>query len=105
MRGTSGKWRPYAHQLVLVIFRYRGTWYRYRHEPTTNPAGRFSLSARVYVSAPFAAVFLGNSTHFATGSARVGVKATGASLAVGLAQLGLLAMRGLWPVQAVVVGR
>lgn len=104
-RSKSGKWRPYAHQPVLVIFKYQGTWYRYKHEPKTNSVGRFSKSVKVYVSAPFAAVYLGNSTHFATGSKHIGVTASGASPAAGLAQLGLVAMRGIWPVLAVVWDR
>ncbi len=63
-----GRWRPFGHQRVLVIFRYHGTWYRYRTEPVTNLTGRFSGRFLVYGSTPFASQYDGDNTHFACAS-------------------------------------
>jgi hypothetical protein len=63
-----GQWLPYGHRHVIVVFRYRGQWYRYRGEPRTNRAGWFSGRFPVYASSPFFAQFNGNKTHFASAS-------------------------------------
>ncbi len=64
-----GKWRPYGHRRILVIFKYRGTWYRYPGEPLTSKAGWFSGRFAVYASSPFFAQYDGDKAHFACSSA------------------------------------
>lgn len=69
----SGRWRPYAHRQVIVVFRFQGVFYRYPHAPETNSAGRFSGSFEVFASSPFFAQYNGDSTHFASASQRIKV--------------------------------
>ncbi len=83
----SGKWKPYAHRSVIVVFRYQGTWYRYRHAPTTNSAGRFTGTFKVYASSPFFAQYNGDSTHFACATNRLRVTAAKAALTVDVLDL------------------
>ncbi|MGO8887699.1 MAG: hypothetical protein ACLPUO_19910 [Streptosporangiaceae bacterium] len=73
----GSSWRPLAHQPVMIIFRYKKRWYYYPHLPRTNSAGRFSGQFKVYVSAPWAAQYNGDSKHFASASALVKLTATG----------------------------
>jgi hypothetical protein len=63
-----GRWRPYGHRRVLVVFRYRGAWYRYRVEPQTNGAGRFSGRFPVYSSSRYFSQYDGDKAHFACAS-------------------------------------
>jgi hypothetical protein len=71
----SGKWQPDAGRHVIVVFRYHGTWYRYRAEPTTNSAGRFTGTFKVHATSPFFAQYNGDATHFASASKRITVTA------------------------------
>ena len=63
-----GRWRPYGHRRVLVVFRYRGAWYRYKVEPQTNKAGWFSGRFVVYSSSRYFSQYDGDKAHFACAS-------------------------------------
>ncbi len=78
-----GKWLPYARRHILVIFRYQGTWYRYKVEPLTNHAGRFSGNFEVYATSPFFTQYNGDKLHFACASARIKVKQSSAQQVAG----------------------
>ena len=82
-RGGHGRWRPYGHRRVIVVFRYRGQWYRYRGEPRTNRAGWFSGRFPVYASSPFFAQFNGDKTHFACDSVTRKVRSGALTLTAG----------------------
>jgi hypothetical protein len=73
-QGQHGKWSPYGGRRVIVVFRYKGTWYRYRGEPKTGASGWFSGRFAVIDSSPVFAQYNGDSTHFATASKRVRVR-------------------------------
>lgn len=72
-QGQHGTWSPYGGRRVIVVFRYRGTWYRYRGEPKTSRSGWFSGRFVVYASSPVFAQYNGDATHFACASKRVNV--------------------------------
>ena len=80
-QGKHGKWTPYAHRRLLIIFRYQGVYYRYAAEPKTNAAGRFSGRFAVLVTAPVFAQYNGDSTHFASATKRITVRRAGADRA------------------------
>ncbi|HUB41879.1 MAG TPA: hypothetical protein VMA72_23790 [Streptosporangiaceae bacterium] len=99
-KGKNGKWSAYRHRRVIVILRYQGTWYRYRHSPTTNSAGRFSGRFPMCCTTPIFAQYNGDATHFASASKRIRVTKSGSSSgarpAAGqrlAAEMGLLAVR------------
>ena len=78
-QGKSGKWRPYAHKKLIVVFKFQGTYYRYAAEPETNGAGRFRGRFKLLVSAPMFAQYNGDKTHFASASKRIKVSETGSA--------------------------
>lgn len=78
-QGKNGKWTPYAHRRLLIIFHYQGVYYRYAAEPKTNGSGRFSGRFPVLVTAPLFAQYNGDSTHFASATARITVRLKGAA--------------------------
>ncbi len=95
-QGKSGKWRPYAHKKLIVVFKFQGTFYRYAAEPQTNGAGRFRGRFKLLVSAPMFAQYNGDKTHFASASKRIKVSATGsAAVPAGAAGAGAMAARAL----------
>jgi hypothetical protein len=82
-QGKHGKWSPYGHRRLIVVFRYQGTWYRYQGEPKTSAAGWFSGRFVVYASSPVFAQYNGDATHFASASNRIQVTRTRAVHAAG----------------------
>jgi hypothetical protein len=99
-KGKNGKWSPDRHRRVIVILRYKGVWYRYRHSPETNSAGRFSGRFPMCCTTPIFAQYNGDATHFASASKRIRVTKSGgnsgARPAAGerlAAEMGLLAVR------------
>ena len=72
-----GRWQPYGQRRVLVVFRYRGAWYRYRVEPKTSKAGWFSGRFPVYSSSRYFSQYDGDKAHFACASTII--KATSAA--------------------------
>lgn len=92
-----GKWRPYPHRRVIVVFRFQGTWYRYPHAPETNASGRFSGSFTVYASSPFFAQYNGDSRHFASASKRIKVSAAA------VASTATLSLHGVIPLASATI--
>ncbi len=78
-QGKSGKWRPYAHKKLIVVFKFQGTFFRYAAEPETNGAGRFRGRFKLLVTAPMFAQYNGDKTHFASASKRIKVSSTGSA--------------------------
>jgi hypothetical protein len=91
-RTSSGKWQPYGHRKLIVVFRYRGTWYRYRAEPVTSARGWFRGRFPVYASSPFFAQYNGDATHFACASRRIGVTAAIATTGARILPAGVMRM-------------
>lgn len=82
-RGKHGTWSPYGGRRVIVVFRYKGTWYRYRAEPKTSRSGWFSGRFVVVDSSPVFAQYNGDATHFACASKRINIHESRATRAEG----------------------
>ena len=74
--GSSGTWHAYGDRTVMVIYKYKGIWYRYKYEPVTSASGWFKASFTAHASSPFFAQYDGDATHFACASRRVDVAVT-----------------------------
>ena len=83
-QGKRGKWSPYGHRRLIVVFNYQGTWYRYVGEPKTTSAGWFKGRFLIYDTSPVFAQYNGDAIHFASASKRIKVTDTGA-IGTGLA--------------------
>lgn len=98
-QGQHGTWSPYGGRRVIVVFRYQGTWYRYRGEPKTSRLGWFSGRFVVYASSPVFAQYNGDATHFACTSKRVNVHERRAGPAEPSAFAAAPRVAGRWPAQ------
>jgi hypothetical protein len=92
----AGKWHAYGHRRVIVVFRYRGVYYQYRHAPVTSSSGSFSGTFPVYVSSRYFAQYNGDSTHFASASRRILVVAAAAALRRALGAASQFLVRLAW---------
>jgi hypothetical protein len=71
-------WHPFARQTVFVLFHYKGVWYYFPHKPVTNSAGNFSGTFTAYATAPWIAEYMGSGSYYASATAHVTVRVTGA---------------------------
>jgi hypothetical protein len=83
-------WRSYGRRKVSICVIYEKALYCYKHRLTTSSSGRFSGEVRApSFSAPWLAVYFGDSTHFAYFSAEIRVTVDGrADIAGWTAQAG-----------------
>jgi hypothetical protein len=84
-------WHPFARQKVFILFHYKGVWYYFPHKPVTSSSGNFSGTFKAYATAPWIAEYMGSGSYYASATARVTVRVTGARSAQVLAPASWLA--------------